>query len=933
MSILSFIYDLIFGPLILLFDAVYSIMFRMLNNEGASIIALSLAINLLILPLYRRADAMQEEERVRLEKLQPGIDHIKKVFKGDERFMMLQTYYRQNHYKPYYALSGSISLLLEIPFFIAAFRFLSGLELLKGNPYGPIADLSLPDGLLHIAGIHINLLPILMTVINIVSGIIYTRGMPLKSKIQLYGMALIFLLLLYDSPSGLVFYWTLNNLFSLIKNVFYKIKNPKAVICAICTGLACVLLPAVLFFFKLPTPRIQHFVTAALIALLFPLPAYLVLRKRDLRINLKPAEKSDASLFLICCAAITVLTGLLIPSAVISASPAEFMDMENVRSPLRYIISSAALSAGTFLVWMNVFYRLASPSAQRIASVASVLVMGMSVVNYMFFGDGYGNMSSLLQYDRIFINTTKEYIVNAVALTAIAAVLYFIVKKLRGIVAPVCIAVCVAMLIMSCGNILTIQSGYKKLLNTTSAQSDSQSSHTDISLPLDKNGKNVIVLMLDRGISDFFPYIIEEKPEVKAQFAGFTYYPNTISYGATTLVGASGLYGGYEYIPEEMDKRTELSIKEKQDQALKVMPLLFSRNGYETTVCDPTYAGAQWYPDLSIYDSYPEIKKYITFGKFNINYGTEETDRMLKRNFYAYSLFRVSPVLMHMTMYNRGNYNQSEKSSLVQSIFDMYTASGGFDGKNSQFAKASAVLDHLPDLTSVTDTGRNTFLMMSNDTTHEPMMLQEPEYQPSDSVDNHAYEESLGSARTTNGQTMQFTNSYQLIHYQANMAAMMKLGRWFDYLREQGVYDNTKIIIVSDHGRHLDYLNNRRFAEHPDYKDVGMNDTMIFKSLLLVKDFGSTELTFDDTFMTNADTPTIAFRDTVENPVNPFTGKEISSEAKNTENHYIAQPGDNTIEDYDNDLRQYYNITWIGFKGDDTFDMSAWRIIGEELIQ
>ena len=53
MSILSFIYDLIFGPLILLFDAVYSIMFRMLNNEGASIIALSLAINLLTVDFYR----------------------------------------------------------------------------------------------------------------------------------------------------------------------------------------------------------------------------------------------------------------------------------------------------------------------------------------------------------------------------------------------------------------------------------------------------------------------------------------------------------------------------------------------------------------------------------------------------------------------------------------------------------------------------------------------------------------------------------------------------------------------------------------------------------------------------------------------------------------------------------------------------------------
>ena len=180
---------------------------------------------------------------------------------------------------------------------------------------------------------------------------------------------------------------------------------------------------------------------------------------------------------------------------------------------------------------------------------------------------------------------------------------------------------------------------------------------------------------------------------------------------------------------------------------------------------------------------------------------------------------------------------------------------------------------------------------------------------------------------------MQFTNSYQLIHYQANMAAMMKLGRWFDYLREQGVYDNTKIIIVSDHGRHLDYLNNRRFEEPPDYRDERKNDTMIFKSLLLVKDFGSTELTFDDTFMTNADTPTIAFRDTVENPINPFTGKEISSEAKSKNEHFIAHTEKDAIEDYDNDLRQYNNITWIGFKGNDTFDMSAWRIIGEKLIQ
>ena len=150
MGFFSALYDLIVGPLWLLFDVVYAYMLRFTTNEGVAIIALSLTINILILPLYRRADAMQEEERLRTESLRQGIEHIKKVFKGDERFMMLQTYYRQNHYKPYYALKGSLSLLLEVPFFIAAYNYLSGLNRLRGASFGPITDLCVPDGLIHI---------------------------------------------------------------------------------------------------------------------------------------------------------------------------------------------------------------------------------------------------------------------------------------------------------------------------------------------------------------------------------------------------------------------------------------------------------------------------------------------------------------------------------------------------------------------------------------------------------------------------------------------------------------------------------------------------------------------------------------------------------------------------------------------------------------
>ena len=101
MSILTFLYNLVLGPLVLLFDIIFTVFHHITLNKGLSILFLSLSVNLLILPLYRRADSLQEEERVRTEKLSRGIKHIKKVFKGDERFMMLQTYYRQNDYKPY----------------------------------------------------------------------------------------------------------------------------------------------------------------------------------------------------------------------------------------------------------------------------------------------------------------------------------------------------------------------------------------------------------------------------------------------------------------------------------------------------------------------------------------------------------------------------------------------------------------------------------------------------------------------------------------------------------------------------------------------------------------------------------------------------------------------------------------------------------------
>ena len=83
---------LLFKPLELLFEVIYTVAYRVIGNPGFTIIVLSLLMNFLVLPLYKRADAMQEEQRNTEMRLRKGVAHIKKTFRGDERMMMLQTF-------------------------------------------------------------------------------------------------------------------------------------------------------------------------------------------------------------------------------------------------------------------------------------------------------------------------------------------------------------------------------------------------------------------------------------------------------------------------------------------------------------------------------------------------------------------------------------------------------------------------------------------------------------------------------------------------------------------------------------------------------------------------------------------------------------------------------------------------------------------------
>lgn len=215
---LDFIYTLFIAPLEFGMDKALSWGYEISGNWGWAIIIMSIVVNTVILPIYLKAEHWQEEERSIRKSFEDDEAMIKRTFKGQERFAMITTMHRQAGYSPLLTLRSSIGFFLQIPFFFAAYHLLSHFEPLQGISFLGLTDLSKPDELFMIGGFVINVMPILMTIINIASALIYTQNLTNRDKYQLYGMAAIFLVLLYNAASGLVLYWTFNNIYSLAKN-------------------------------------------------------------------------------------------------------------------------------------------------------------------------------------------------------------------------------------------------------------------------------------------------------------------------------------------------------------------------------------------------------------------------------------------------------------------------------------------------------------------------------------------------------------------------------------------------------------------------------------------------------------------------------------------------------------------------------------------
>ena len=170
------LYNITIYPIEFIIDTLFYLFSNIFNSSyPVSLFLLSLSINFLSLPLYNIAEAWQSKERAIQDKMRPMIDNIKSVYKGDQRYLLIRTCQRINNYKTIYAFRGTLGLLIQIPFFMAAYNFVHNLSGLNGVPFFIIKDLSKPDALINIGTFNINVLPFIMTVFSLLAGAVYYK--------------------------------------------------------------------------------------------------------------------------------------------------------------------------------------------------------------------------------------------------------------------------------------------------------------------------------------------------------------------------------------------------------------------------------------------------------------------------------------------------------------------------------------------------------------------------------------------------------------------------------------------------------------------------------------------------------------------------------------------------------------------------------------
>ncbi|MBI5684839.1 MAG: membrane protein insertase YidC [Verrucomicrobia bacterium] len=201
--------------------------YKVIPNYGIAIIIITIVIKLLFWPIQ----AMSTRSMKRMQELQPLIAKLKEKYPDEPQRQQqeMMKLYKEHKVNP---MGGCLPLLAQIPVFIALYNMLRTVIELRGAKFLWINDLSLPDTIFTVAGLPINPLPVVMCATTLwQQKLTPTANVdPTQQKMMML-MPLMFVFMFYSMSSGLVLYWTVQNLLSILQQwlALRDTKKPAAV--------------------------------------------------------------------------------------------------------------------------------------------------------------------------------------------------------------------------------------------------------------------------------------------------------------------------------------------------------------------------------------------------------------------------------------------------------------------------------------------------------------------------------------------------------------------------------------------------------------------------------------------------------------------------------------------------------------------------------
>jgi YidC/Oxa1 family membrane protein insertase len=198
---------------------------RMTGNYGWAIILLTILLQALVMPLSIKSF----EASAAMKRMQPKMKELQEKFKGDAKRLNIETMnlYKTEKVNP---LGGCLPMILQLPIFWALFTTLRNAYELRGAHWiWWIKDLSKADtfftNLLHLPPLPLigtlGLLPLLMGVgMFVQQQMVSVTTDPAQAK-MMYIIPVVFTFMFMGFPSGLVLYWLVNSMLTMIEQYFF----------------------------------------------------------------------------------------------------------------------------------------------------------------------------------------------------------------------------------------------------------------------------------------------------------------------------------------------------------------------------------------------------------------------------------------------------------------------------------------------------------------------------------------------------------------------------------------------------------------------------------------------------------------------------------------------------------------------------------------